>query len=73
MSETPKQQLSELTATLVHAVRLGCGFLHENDPLRRKLVDTLLTAQMRDPAAVARDVAEGYLTHEAAKRDYGRH
>lgn len=62
MSETPNQQLSELTATLVHAVRVGCGFLHEADPLRRKLVDTLLTAQMRDPAAVARLAA--FMTEE---------
>ena len=25
----------------------------------------------RDPATVARDVAEGYVTKEAAKKDYG--
>ena len=26
----------------------------------------------RDPAAIARDIAEGYVTEQAAKRDYGR-
>jgi N-methylhydantoinase B len=26
----------------------------------------------RDPAAIARDIAEGYVTREAAQRDYGR-
>ena len=27
--------------------------------------------KQRDPAAVARDVAEGHVTEEAAKKDYG--
>lgn len=54
MSDMPERQLSELTAALVHALRLGLGLLDERDPLRRKIVDAVLTAQMRDPRAVAR-------------------
>jgi N-methylhydantoinase B len=28
--------------------------------------------EKRDPAAIARDIADGYVTREAAERDYGR-
>jgi hypothetical protein len=48
MSETPEQKLAVLIGTLTAATPL-VTHLHEDDPLRRKLYDTLLTAQLRDP------------------------